>query len=232
MEGKGLARREGQQGRLRRGRRRHRAGPHGGVRHRRGGLKGRGRRRQGGADGSGRRPRGESAPLASHEGPGTPPRSRRGRVPRPKRVTAIAAFRPARVDRHAITPRNRAAQTLDERKAGGVSVAHPSSSEIVPSAMSKPSDRPDRPKRFYKAASLLPDEGGFAVALDGRGGEDARGRQARRPDRSPGGVARRRVGGPGRARRISRHARHAPGLHRHRPHAGAPGTRSPPRCPS
>jgi len=34
--------------------------------------------------------------------------------------------------------------------------------------MSKPSDRPDRPKRFYKAVSLLPDDGGFAVALDGR----------------------------------------------------------------
>ena len=34
--------------------------------------------------------------------------------------------------------------------------------------MSSPADRPDKPRRFYEAVSLIPENGEFAVALDGR----------------------------------------------------------------
>ena len=46
--------------------------------------------------------------------------------------------------------------------------AHRSSNEASVVLMPAPTDRSEKPRRFYEAAGILPEPGGFAVVLDGR----------------------------------------------------------------
>src|SRR3990167_5458089 len=86
-----------------------------------------------------------------------------GRAPRPKRVTAIAALSSFDEAKTAPPCTDGAVRSLARRRA-----TLPSASFEDPASVTGKADGVQHPRRFYKAVTTGPVEGGFAVLLDGR----------------------------------------------------------------
>ena len=144
---------------------------------------------------AGRRRRGGSGLAGSPAGPGAPAAISPGLAPRPKRVTAIAAFMSWSASATCVPPCACPSSPSCHPKAAQCGPGRYGSYSSLARGFHEPGDKP---RRFYAAVSVAPMNGGFTVLLDARGLRGPKGAPADPADPGAGRAGGRGVGGAGR----------------------------------